>query len=91
MAFFCTFFIIDKKKNGADFWSPAEKITGGGLWDSIRSSFCALGVDFWPLLVHCGHLGVYLFSSGSRCWVSEINFEPLEIDFWQMECKFWLW
>ena len=59
-AFFSTFFIIDKK-TGQISGPPAEKITGGGLWDSIRSSFCALGVDFWLLLVHCGHLGVYFF------------------------------
>ena len=55
-AFFCTFFIIDKK-TGQISGPRADKITGGGLWDS----FCALGVEFWLLLVHCGHLQVYFF------------------------------
>ena len=87
--FLFTFFIIDKK-TGQISGPPAEKITGEVLWDSIRSSFCALGVDFWPLLVNYGHLRIYFFSSGSRYWVSQINFEPLEVDFWPVEGEFWV-
>ena len=58
--FFFTFSIIDKR-TGQISGPSAEKRIGGGLWDSIRSSLCAVEVDCWPPLVYCGHLGVYFF------------------------------